>query len=435
METSSSHVQVKFFTKQDQYAVPDTPYSVPASVATADLSTLINGILRSSKSTGDEDEEQKIQFDFLIEGEFLRQSLEAFMDQKAISTETVVELEYLERHPAPKPEDSLLHDDWVSCLHGCGQTILSGCYDNTIKIWNTKGENLLTIPGHSAPVKCVAWFDRFEEDSLVSFVSGSHDQTLLLWQWDRNNNSVECVHTCRGHAGSVDCVAIDETKTRLCSGSWDRMLKIWSAIPSNEDEVEVGEKPSKKKKTDTSKIPTRVPLMTLSGHNEGISAAQWLSEQEVCTASWDHCIKIWDVEQGMEKSNLNGTKVFLDIDYSPHNKCVLAASSDRHIRLYDPRSTDGALVKCTFTSHTGWVSSVSWSPSNEHLFISGSYDSLVKMWDTRSPKAPLYDLSGHEDKVLAVDWSIPDLLLSGGADNSLKIFRHSDKSQIAVNDS
>lgn len=44
---------------------------------------------------------------------------------------------------------------------------------------------------------------------------------------------------------------------------------------------------------------------------------------------------------------------------------------------------DGAVVKCTYTSHTAWVSSVAWSPFDEHQFISGSYDTVVKLWDTR----------------------------------------------------
>lgn len=36
-------------------------------------------------------------------------------------------------------------------------SILSGSYDNTVRIWTTTGAPLLTIPGHSAPVKCVKW--------------------------------------------------------------------------------------------------------------------------------------------------------------------------------------------------------------------------------------------------------------------------------------
>ena len=44
---------------------------------------------------------------------------------------------------------------------------------------------------------------------------------------------------------------------------------------------------------------------------------------------------------------------------------------------------DGQLVKSTFTSHNGWVAGVDWSPTNEYEFVSGAYDSLMKLWDTR----------------------------------------------------
>ena len=46
-------------------------------------------------------------------------------------------------------------------------------------------------------------------------MSGSHDQTVLLWQWDEKSNEVDCVHACRGHAGSVDCVAVDQSGERV----------------------------------------------------------------------------------------------------------------------------------------------------------------------------------------------------------------------------
>lgn len=84
---------------------------------------------------------------------------------------------------------------------------------------------------------------------------------------------------------------------------------------------------------------------------------------------------------------------------------------------------EGAIVKSTFFGHSQWVQSVSWSMTEEFVFISGAYDKQVKLWDYRSPKAPLFDLTGHEDKVMAVDWSNPKYILSGGADNSVRIFK------------
>lgn len=124
------------------------------------------------------------------------------------------------------------------------------------------------------------------------------------------------------------------------------------------------------------------------------------------------------------KNEVVGQKAYLGASWSQLSQSLIACSADRHIRLYDPRSTEGTVCKTTFTSHTMWVSSVAWSQNDEHLFMSGGYDECVKLWDTRSPKAPLYDLTGHQGKVLCVDWSNPRHLVSGGSDNSVHIFRN-----------
>ena len=149
--------------------------------------------------------------------------------------------------------------------------------------------------------------------------------------------------------------------------------------------------------------------MTLSGHKEAVSCCAWTDKTEIITASWDHSVKIWDVELGGVSRQLDSSKAFTSLSYSPLNRTLITGSSDRLIRLYDPRShgkyfifinwikiiflkiawlliggfTEGSVVKLGFLSHSGWVSSVAWSPNNEHLFISGSYDRSMKMWDTR----------------------------------------------------
>lgn len=60
--------------------------------------------------------------------------------------------------------------------------------------------------------------------------------------------------------------------------------------------------------------------------------------------------------------------------------------------------------------------------SDEHLFVSGGHDNLIKMWDSRSMRTPLFDLKGHQDRVLCCDWGEPDVVASGGADNTMKTF-------------
>ncbi|XP_033639185.1 ribosome biogenesis protein WDR12-like isoform X2 [Asterias rubens] len=418
-----SHLQVRFITKQECYSVGDTPFSVPASVGVSELSSLINKLLdRESEDS------PVIDFDFLIDGEFLRVALGHHLEEKSTSTESVVEIEYLEKHPAPKPAGSILHDDWVSCVQGANNRIVTGSYDNNVRLWTEDGENLVIMHYHSDPVKTVTWIKR--DDAVNLLVSGSMDQTLLIWEWDEQTKKHKCLHSCRGHAKSVETVAVDQSQTKIASGSMDSMLKIWSAVPGGDDE-EVDEIQHKKARTDGHKPLTRTPLRTFDGHTQGISSLVWLDEKRICTASWDHTMKIWDMEQEEQVTTLTGNKVFHSVAFSPLSNLLATGSSDRHIRLWDPRQNDGLLVKSSLSHHTGWVSSVAWSPDNANLLISGSYDKTLKLWDTRSPKAPLYNMSGLEDKILAVDWSQPELMLCGGADNALHIFKAADALQAA----
>ncbi|XP_072949191.1 ribosome biogenesis protein WDR12 homolog [Epargyreus clarus] len=411
-DKAEAQVQVRFVTKQEKYAVSDSPYAIKSNISTTELSTLINALLKETDSSIT----KSVDFDFLICGELLRSSVEEHLQEKGVSTEDTIELEYFERLPAPTPQDCLMHDDWVSAVHAHTNGILSGSYDNSIHIWTTKGQHKLAIPGHTSPVKAVSWVS-FQDDRAV-FVSGSHDQTAMLWVWNVSQNSVECVITCRGHDKGVECVAVSADAKKFVTGGWDTNICLWSASLDDVDHV-----PDKKKnKSEHGNSKVQKPQSTLQGHKECVSGVQWMDYNTVLSSGWDHLLKIWDCELGGIKQEIAGNKAFFDVDWSPLNNSMITASADRHIRLYDPRSTE-SIVKATYTSHTNWVQSVRWSKTRDTLFLSAGYDSKVKLWDTRSPVTPLYDLSGHEDKVMCCDWSNPSLLISGSCDNTLRIFK------------
>lgn len=116
-------------------------------------------------------------------------------------------------------------------------------------------------------------------------------------------------------------------------------------------------------------------------------------------------------------------KAFLGASWSPLNRTVISCFADKHIRLYDPRTTEGSSCKSTFTSHSLWVSAVTWSQTDEHLFMSGSYDQTVKLWDTRFPRDALFNMMEHDGKVLCLDWSNPKYYVAGWTDNNVNIYQ------------
>lgn len=86
------------------------------------------------------------------------------------------------------------------------------------------------------------------------------------------------------------------------------------------------------------KITLKTPIVTLQGHREAISGVEWINEDSILTSSWDHTLKIWDLNLGGIKSEISGNKSFFDMSYSKINGMIITASADKSLRLYDPRS-------------------------------------------------------------------------------------------------
>ncbi|XP_064401784.1 ribosome biogenesis protein WDR12 homolog isoform X1 [Halichondria panicea] len=431
-ESEVNHIQASFFTKDSRYFVQDTSFSLPVNVTPTELSSLICQLLESNEA----DISNKLsstQFDFLINGELIRDSLDSHVTSRDLPTENVIAIEYVERSAPPSLTEELSHQDWVSCAHCSRRFILSGCYDNSVSVWSHSGKLVSMSKEHSGPVKDVKWVTpNVSTEEELLFLSASQDQNIHLWQLSTTGSTLSLCYEYKGHARSVEAIAVSPDATKFCSVSWDTFLKIWSAVPDDslpDETLDNEDSSSKRAKTTTlNRTPVRTPIVTFQGHSGPVSSVEWVGEGELVTAGWDHCLRTWDVHSGENKTTLTGSKVFHDISWSSLNGLVASANSDKLVRIWDLREKGmycmhgTSMIQSTLSSHQGWVVCVNWSPIDEHQLLSGSYDSTLKLWDIRSSKLPLYTISAHEGKVLCSDWSLPQMFVSGGDDNKLRTY-------------
>lgn len=54
------------------------------------------------------------------------------------------------------------------------------------------------------------------------------DETAMIWEWNIESNTVQCIYICTGHNRSIHAVSINHNQTLMATGSWDSTAKIWS---------------------------------------------------------------------------------------------------------------------------------------------------------------------------------------------------------------
>uniref|UniRef100_A0A915EPH9 NLE domain-containing protein n=1 Tax=Ditylenchus dipsaci TaxID=166011 RepID=A0A915EPH9_9BILA len=390
---------------QKNLRYPEHPFNVPTSSVVEQLNLVVNKTLENEN-----EDWEPTSFDFLINGVLLRTDLLEFVESHGLSSESVIKVECILQELAPEPDKDLPENDWVADLRANAKFLFSVNYSGEISIWNlAKGTKLVTKQIDADPLKCI---DFLEIDSEQYVVVGAQNQALTLLKICEEvvgkGSTVELTPSIifRGHQRSVECVAANSDATRIVSGSFDQCLKVWNTRKDDEENtyMPLNNETAKKAKPET---VTKTPMVTLEAHREAVTGAKWnpINEKQVVTVSWDHSMIVWDLELAGPVGTMNSNKSFTSVSLNHSSGMAITGSADPVIRLWDVRSKEGSMVKQSFLGHQGWISDLN--------------------VDVRSPRAPLYNLIGHEDRVLTVDWSNPEVIASGAADSTIKTFKRS----------
>jgi WD40 repeat protein len=88
---------------------------------------------------------------------------------------------------------------WDVAYSRSGKYLVSGSLDTTVKVWDVRAEDVVSLEGHEKTV----WSVCFSPDEEL-VVSGSFDNTLKIWDW-KNKRCVEDIPMGESCNGNFDC--------------------------------------------------------------------------------------------------------------------------------------------------------------------------------------------------------------------------------------
>lgn len=259
------------------------------------------------------------------------------------------------------------HNLSVTCVISApnDKWFFSASKDATIVKWCLKTKKKLGVIASKHKAKEIQNKEHAHDSSIlclaVSFDSkylASSDETSIIRIWDVE--SLNHIHSFRGHRGSVTGLAFCNESNSLYSCSKDRSVRLW-----NLDEMSFVE--------------------TLFGHQSVVTDIDVLKKDRAVTSGGtDKTLRVWKVQ---EESQLifNGHQKSIDRVKRLDQQHFLSCGDDGQICVW------GVLKKkplCTLSQAHGidatnnepnWISSISCIP-NSDLIVSGSCDGSLRFW-------------------------------------------------------
>jgi dynein assembly factor with WDR repeat domains 1 len=95
-----------------------------------------------------------------------------------------------------------------------GDKFITGSYDRTCKVWDTKtGEEMLSLEEHTNVVYTMAFNNPYGD----KIVTGSFDRTAKIW----DSTTGQRYHTLKGHKMEIVCLSFDPHGMLVATGSMD----------------------------------------------------------------------------------------------------------------------------------------------------------------------------------------------------------------------
>ncbi|SMR49167.1 unnamed protein product [Zymoseptoria tritici ST99CH_1A5] len=272
------------------------------------------------------------------------------------------------------------HTNGVMCLQFDDNTLITGSYDTTAKIWDIKtGEVIRTLTGHTSGIRCLQFDDR-------KLMTGSLDSTLKLWDWKTG----ECLRTFPAHTDGI--ITLHFTRRYVASGSRDKTIRVWDS--------------------DTKET------YLLRGHGDWVNSVKideasrtlFSASDDLTVRLWDldthECIRVFEGHVGQVQQVVPMPVEFeLDEHFAgPGDKDDDASSVSSVTIAPSHREVRESLA----ASEPFWPNQ-SDRPAPPRYMITGALDSTIRLWDTHfrpsqpPPREPTPDPTSSSFEIIPTD--------------------------------
>jgi WD40 repeat protein len=301
-----------------------------------------------------------------------------------------------------------------------GSYIVSGGYDQTVKLWNARdGKLVRTLQGHQMAVYGVAI--RADGKRIVS-VGTRREKTkpaegeVKIWDVDTG----QALFTYHGQGALPRCVAMSADGKRFVTGGSDRIVKVWDGETGRDlfaclghelDIFTVGISADGRRIVSRSGDQMRVwnvdmtpeSLILQEADREDWSVHFSGDGRWIVSEHGDRTIVTWDAETGqyakppmltwsghgpavkvseLARTALKGhSESILCAAISPDGKRIATGSADQTVKLWD---SDTGQEKLALKGHTSPIRSLAFSPDGDRL-VSGDY-TTIRVW--HAPRTP-----------------------------------------------
>jgi guanine nucleotide-binding protein G(I)/G(S)/G(T) subunit beta-1 len=213
--------------------------------------------------------------------------------------------------------------------------------------------------------------------------------------------SMKVKRTLKGHLAKIYAMHWSTDGRHLVSASQDGKLIVWDAYTTNKLHA----------------IPLRSSWVMTCAYSP--------SGNFVASGGLDNICSIYNISNSRDGGpqrvarELSGHTGYLSCCRFLNDRRILTSSGDMTCALWDIEN--GSQVT-EFSDHLGDVMSLSLSPTDQNLFVSGACDAFAKLWDIRTGKV-VQTFAGHESDINAVQF-FPDgnAFATGSDDATCRLF-------------